>query len=203
MGSGRRLILASGSRARREMLVAAGLMFEVLPADVDEVAIRERLHADAPGIDPGEVAGALARAKAEDVARRRPEARIVGADQVLVLGNRLFEKPQDVAAARAQLLELRGQTHELVSAVAIAEGEAVVWSTLTRARMTMRPFTEDFLDGYLARAGDRVTEAVGAYQLEGLGLQLFDRIDGDYFTILGLPMLPLLEALRARGAIGA
>ncbi len=203
MGSSRRLILASGSRARREMLAAAGLMFEVVPADVDEGAIRDRMRTDTPAIDAGEVAGGLARAKALEVARRRPEARVIGADQVLVLGDRLFEKPGDLAAARAQLLDLRGQTHELVSAVALAEGNEVVWSTLTRAQMTMRPFSEDFLDGYLARAGDRVTESVGAYHLEGLGLQLFDRIDGDYFTILGLPMLPLLAELRVRGVIAA
>lgn len=199
----RPLILASGSAARREMLGAAGVMFEVVPADVDEGAIRNRMHVENPGVDAGDVAGALACAKAEEVARRRPDAHVIGADQVLVLGGRLFEKPSNITKAREQLLDLRGQTHELVSAVAIAEGNAVVWSTLTRAKMTMRPFSEAFLDDYLARVGNLVTGSVGAYHLEGLGLQLFERIEGDYFTVLGMPMLPLLDALRARGGIAA
>jgi septum formation protein len=197
------LILASGSRARREMLAAAGLAFEVIPADVDEAAIRDRMLSATPVGDPAHIAVALARAKAEQVSHHHPDARVIGADQVLVLGSRLFEKPQDVPAARVQLLELRSKLHQLVSAVAIAEGGAVVWSTVTQARMTMRPFTDAFLDSYLSHAGERVTESVGAYQLEGLGVQLFERIEGDYFTILGMPMLPLLDALRARGVIAA
>lgn len=203
MGEPISIVLASGSRARRDMLAAAGLAFEVVPADVDEPAIRDSLLAERPGVSPAEIAGALARAKAEEVSRRWPHALVIGADQILALGDSLFEKPKDITAARLQLMHLRDRTHDLVSAVALAAGGAVLWSTATRARMTMRPFSESFLDTYLARAGDRVTESVGAYQLEGLGLQLFDLIDGDYFTILGMPMLPLLAELRRRGVIPA
>lgn len=195
------LVLASASRTRWDMLAAAGLSFEVDPAAVDEPALRDAMSAGKAGA--GEIAMALACAKASNVGVRRARALVIGADQVLVLGSRLFEKPGNLAEARAQLLELRGKTHELCSAVALATADRIVWSCLARARMTMRSFTSEFLDDYLARSGDQVTRSVGAYQLEGLGLQLFDAIDGDTFTILGLPLLPLLGELRARGVIAS
>ncbi len=195
------LILASASRARRDMLAAAGLAFQVVPADVDEPAIRESLLAGNAAIGAAEMAMALACAKAAEVGERHVDAHVIGADQVLVLGDRLFEKPGNVAEARAQLLDLRGKTHQLCSAVALATGGRIAWSCLARARMTMRDFSETFLDAYLARVADQVTQSVGAYQLEGLGLQLFENIEGDYFTILGLPLLPLLAELRARGIV--
>jgi len=196
------LVLASGSRARRDMLKAAGLEFDVVPADVDEPALRERLQAENPRVEGGDIAVALARAKAEAVSLRRPGALVIGADQVLTVGQRVYEKPQDVPAARTSLLELRGVTHELFSGVALAQDGGILWSDLSSARLTMRAFSMEFLDEYLVNAGGRLTESVGAYQLEGLGLQLFERVDGDYFTILGMPLLPLLAELRARGFIG-
>jgi septum formation protein len=202
MAERRPLILASGSRARREMLANAGLALEAVPAvGVDETAIREQLRWGNPFYPAADIAIALARAKAREVSARRPEALVIGADQLLVHDGRLFEKPKNIAEARTHLLELRGRTHELLSgAVLVADGE-VVWSDVTHARLRMRAFSGTFLDAYLARAGARVTETVGAYQLEGLGLQLFEAIDGDYFTILGLPLLPLLTELRNRGEI--
>jgi septum formation protein len=195
------IVLASASRARREMLAAAGLAFTVEPADVDEPAIRQGLAAERGLMDPVHVAEMLARAKAEDVSRKHHAALVIGADQVLAMGAELLTKPKDAAAARASLAKLRGQTHELHSAVAFAERGKVTWTHAATARLTMRAFSEAFLDEYLLRAGDRIGLSVGAYELEGLGVQLFERIDGDYFTILGLPLLPVLTELRARGVL--
>lgn len=192
------IVLASASRARREMLAAAGVAFTVVPADVDEPALRAELARSGEGTDARAIAAALARAKAENVSRRHGEALVIGADQVLALGEELLTKPKDADDARATLLKLRGQTHELHSAVAFAEAGSIVWSNLATARLTMRAFSEAFLEEYLVRAGDRIGLSVGAYELEGLGLQLFERVDGDYFTILGLPLLPVLAELRAR-----
>ena len=199
--SGGPLILASGSRTRREMMAAAGLRFEVVPADVDEPAIRERLVTADPGVSGAAIAAALAAAKAEEVSQRRSQSLVIGANQVLALGSRLFEKPRDLAVARENLMDLRGQAHELISAVALAHAGNVAWLGQDRARLTMREFSQAFLDDYLARAGTRVTESVGCYQLEGLGLQLFERIEGDYFTILGMPLLLLMAELRKRGVV--
>lgn len=192
------IVLASASRARRELLAAAGVPFTVEPADVDEPAIRAQLPA---GTSPPRIAEVLARAKAENMSRQRPDSLIVGADQVLAFGDEILSKPANQAAARASLQKLRGQPHELHAAVALAEGGTVSWVHTATARLTMRPFSDAFLDDYLVRAGDRITQSVGAYELEGLGVQLFERIEGDYFTILGLPLLPLLEELRTRGNI--
>ncbi len=191
------LILASGSSARRSMLVAAGIAFEVLPADVDEEVIRTDLGA----AEPAEVARVLARAKAEAVSRRRPEALVIGADQVLALGTTIYAKAPDVAAARVALRSLAGRTHRLLSAVAIAQAGVCAWQHLDAAELAMRDFSDAFLDDYVARAGERICASVGAYELEGLGIQLFERISGDYFTILGMPLLPLLAELRRRGLI--
>jgi septum formation protein len=193
-------VLASASRARRELLAAAGVAFTVDPADVDEPALRRSLQA---GTAPAKIAELLARAKAEDVGTRHRDSLVIGADQVLAFGDEILSKPGDAKGARATLRKLRGKTHELISAVAFAEDGKITWAHTATARLTMRDFSEAFLEEYLLRAGDRVGQSVGAYELEGPGVQLFERIEGDYFTILGLPLLPVLAELRARGVIAA
>jgi len=195
----RHLVLASASEARRRLLAAAGIDAEVLVAGVDESAIKDSLVSE--GASPPEVAHALAELKAVRVSGRRPGALVIGADQVLVLDGRLLDKPVDMAAARAQLLALRGREHELLSAVAVALDGQAIWRHLETAKLVMRPFSEAFLDDYLARAGEAVLGSVGAYQLEGLGAQLFARVRGDYFAVLGLPLLALLDFIRGHGAI--
>lgn len=195
------IVLASGSRARREMLAAAGVHFTVQAADVDEPAIRARLRKEDASVAPRRIAEVLAAAKAEDVSGKRESSLIIGADQVLALGDELLSKAPSIEAARAALRKLRGRTHELHSAVAFAEKGKVTWAHVATARLTMRDFSDAFLDDYLLRAGDRVGQSVGAYELEGLGVQLFDRIEGDYFTVLGLPLMPVLAELRTRGII--
>ncbi len=196
---GREVILASGSRTRRNVLHAAGLAFNVVPADIDEGAVRRELCAK--GASPTALARALAQAKAEEIARDRPEALVIGADQILALGDELFDKPADLAAARDCLLRLKGKTHQLHSAVVLLEPGLPPWSHVSTATLAMRDFSAEALEEYLARASNAVCESVGAYQIEGPGIQLFERVDGDHFTILGLPLLPLLEALRARGVL--
>jgi septum formation protein len=195
------LVLASGSSSRRRLLEAAGLTFRVVPPDVDETALKRTLLAQTPKPSAATVAETLARAKCEAVSRRIPDAVVIGADQVLALDEELFDKPPDVAAARAQLLRLRGTTHRLLTAVALAQEGRTVWECMETATLTLRSFSPMALDRYLAVAGDRVMRSVGAYEIEGPAIQLFERIEGDYFTILGLPLLPLLAELRARGAI--
>lgn len=195
------LVLASGSSSRRHMLESAGLTFRVLPADVDEAALKKGLLAQSRRPGPGEIAETLARAKSEAVSRRMPDAVVIGADQVLALDEELFDKPADLAAARAQLLRLCGRTHRLSTAVAVALDGRSVWQCTEAATLTLRSFSPAALDRYLAVAGDRVTRSVGAYEIEGPAIQLFERIEGDYFTILGLPLLPLLAELRTRGII--
>jgi septum formation protein len=199
--SAHEIVLASGSRARREMLAAAGVPFTVQAADVDEPAIRARLRKADANVDPKKFAAVLAAAKAEDVSGKIGDSLIIGADQVLALGNELLSKAPSLEAAREALRKLRGRTHELHSAVAFAESGKVIWAYIGTARLTMRDFSDAFLDDYLLRAGDRVGHSVGAYELEGLGVQLFDKIEGDYFTVLGLPLLPVLAELRQRGVI--
>lgn len=198
-----RVVLASGSRTRRQLLMAAGVDFTVVPSAIDEAAVTDAFHSGRSGIDPRQLAETLARAKAEDVSKSRPDCLVIGADQVLAINGTVMTKPIDLAAARETLLALRGRPHVLYSAVAIATGGAVTWSTVDSARLRVRQFSERFLADYLARGGLGLCESVGAYQLEGLGAQLLDGIEGDYFTILGLPLLPLLEELRQRGAIAA
>ena len=193
----REIILASGSAIRRQLLEAAGVQFLVQPADVDERAIQMSYD----GLDPAGVAVKLARAKAEAVSLGHPKALVIGADQVLARGTSIFNKPADMAQAREHLRRLQGQTHHLYSAIAVALGGSVIWDRCDTAQMTMRTFSDGFLDDYLLRAGERICDCVGAYEYERLGLQLFERIEGDYFTILGLPMMPLLAELRARGGI--
>ena len=193
------LVLASQSEIRRAILRAAGIPLDVSPADIDERAI-----AAAAGIeDPGEVAALLAREKARAVAVRMPGRLVLGADQTLALGQRMFSKPADVAAARAQLKLLRGQTHALHAALALVRDHEVVFEHRAIARLTMRDFSDEFLESYLAAAGSALTASVGAYQLEKTGVHLFERIDGDHFAILGLPLLRLLEFLRQDGCLAA
>jgi septum formation protein len=197
------IILASTSRARREMLAAAGVPFTVEAAEVDEPAIRAKLLGEKVQPKPPQIAEALARAKAEDVSGRHKGALVIGGDQVLALGSELLTKAKSTAAARATLERLRGRVHELHSAVALAANGKVLWSHTGTARLKMRDFSDAFLDDYITRAGERIQQSVGAYELEGLGVQLFETIEGDYFTILGLPLLPLLAELRAHGMIPA
>lgn len=195
------IILASGSRFRRQMLEAAGVAFRVVPASVDEAVIKDALTADNPEIDGADVAEVLARAKAEEVSARFPDALVIGADQVLACDGELYSKPPSQPAARAQLLKLRGRRHTLPTAVVLAINGETVWSHVEEPQLSMRTFSHAFLDAYLASEGDAVTETVGGYALEGRGAQLFDAIDGNYFTIIGLPLLPLLGAFRARGVL--
>jgi len=191
------LVLASASAVRRTLLEAAGIPVEARPAHIDERAI----EAAAPSGDPSAVAALLAREKALRVAADAPGRLVVGADQTLALGRHRFDKPADRAAARAQLQALAGRTHELHAAIAVARNGNVLFEHVGVARLTMRALSEAFLERYLDAAGAAVTASVGAYQLEGLGVHLFDRIDGDHFTILGLPLLPLLAYLRAEGSL--
>jgi septum formation protein len=183
------------------MLAAAGVHFTVQAADVDEPAIRARMRKVDANVEPKRIAAVLAAAKAEDVSGKKSGSLIIGADQVLALDRELLSKAPSLAAAREALRKLRGRTHELHSAVAFAENGKITWAHVGTARLTMRDFSDAFLDDYLLRAGDRVGHSVGAYELEGLGVQLFDKIEGDYFTVLGLPLLPVLAELRQRGII--
>ncbi len=199
----RYLVLASGSRTRQTMLQAAGVPHTVMPADLDEHAIRETLCADNDGVDPADIAEVLARAKAEHISARERAGLVIGSDQVLSLEGKIFEKPQNVDEARSSLIELRGKTHQLHTAVALAEDGKVVWCVLETAHITMRDYSDDSLQNYLVKAGDIVCESVGAYQLEGLGVQLIEKVEGSHFTILGMPLLPLLGELRKRGMVGA
>jgi nucleoside triphosphate pyrophosphatase len=191
------LVLASRSAARRDMLVAAGVPVEVRPADLDE----RSLESGAGSAGPGTVAAFLAREKALVVARANPGRLVVGADQTLALGARRFAKPVDRAAAGEQLRALAGRTHELHSAVAFVQDTTMLFEHVGVARLTMRPLSDRLIDLYLDAAGDAAAASVGAYQIEGLGVQLFERLDGDYFTILGLPLLTALDFLRQRGCL--
>ncbi|QOZ74164.1 septum formation protein Maf [Bradyrhizobium sp. CCBAU 53351] len=187
------LILASQSSARKMLLANAGLEFRAVTADIDERGIQGASELS----NPREIALLLAREKARAVCARYPRSYVIGADQTLALGNRLFNKPAGRPQALAQLRELAGNSHELNSAVAVAHDGKIVFEDVSIARMTMREMTEGELSAYLDVAGDAVTTSVGAYQLEGLGIHLFERIEGDHFTILGLPLLPLLAFLRS------
>jgi septum formation protein len=191
------LVLASKSAPRRALLEAAGIPIEVRPADIDERAVERAAVADAAG----EVAALLAREKARAISVGMPSRLVLGADQTLVLGNRRFDKPADVAAARAQLCTLAGRTHELHSAIAFVRDGEVLSETVQVARMTMRAFSDRFLDAYLEAVGPAVMASVGAYQLERYGVHLFERVEADHFTILGLPLLAALDFLRQEGSL--
>ena len=193
------IILASGSKARASVLASAGVTFEVSIAGVDEAAMKAGLLAQGNG--PREVAEALAELKAVRVSRKHPGALVIGADQTLDLDGALFDKAESMAEARERLQMLRGKTHKLHSAVVVALDGQAIWREVPAAKLTMRPFTDAFLDDFLARGGEDLLGSVGCYRLEDDGVQLFSRIDGDYFTILGLPLMGLLDLLRRHGAL--
>lgn len=192
-------ILASQSTARRRMLEAAGLVFGIQPASIDETSIIEALMAE--GQSGRNIADCLAEMKARRVSTSVPTAWVVGSDQVLSLGDEVFEKPGTREMARLHLQRLRGRSHVLHSAASVARGGSVVWRHVSEARMTMRAFSDEFLEGYLDRAGPGILGSVGAYHVEGQGVQLFSRIDGDLFTVQGFPLLAFLDFLRIQGLV--
>jgi septum formation protein len=194
-----RVILASGSATRAALLRNAGLAFEQIAAPVDEGELKRSMKAE--GADAAATAMALAELKARRVSEREPGALVIGADQMLVTGGTWFDKPADRAAAKAQLLALAGTSHRLISAACVLLDGERLWGRHEHATLLMRPFGEAFVERYLDAAGAAALHSVGAYQLEGLGAQLFQRVDGDYFVVLGLPLLALLDFLRGRGIV--
>ncbi|AZO40368.1 Maf-like protein [Mesorhizobium sp. M7D.F.Ca.US.005.01.1.1] len=194
-----KIILASGSPFRKAMLVSAGVDVEAVPADVDERALEAPLQDS--GVSPEDVALVLAEAKATEVSERKPGALVLGCDQTLSLGDEVFHKPADREGARRHLLALSGKTHQLNSAAVLVRDGKVLWRHVGIASMTMRKLDPAFIGRHLARVGAKALSSVGAYQIEGEGIQLFDKIEGDHFTIVGLPLLPLLAELRTLGAV--
>ncbi|MBI2718559.1 MAG: Maf family protein [Rhizobiales bacterium] len=191
------IILASSSQIRRKIMIDAGVAFRVQSPEVDEKRLKTELAGAAPAI----LASELARAKATSVSARNSEALVIGADQVLEFEGKNWDKPTSEEAARQLLRMLRGRTHKLISALCCARNGEPVWESIDSASLTMRNFSEPFMDEYLAASGPTVSNSVGAYQLECRGVQLFESIDGDFFTILGLPLLPLLNFLRKDGTL--
>jgi septum formation protein len=194
----RPLILASQSRARQMLLANAGIAFDAMPADIDERGIQQKSGL----LEPGKIAALLAQEKALFVSAKMPDRYVIGADQTLALGQRLFSKPGGRAQAAEQLRALAGNTHELHSAVSVARDGKMMFSEVSVARMHMRRLSDEEIRTYLDTVGEAVTTSVGAYQLEGAGVHLFERIEGDHFTILGLPLLPVLAFLRGQGLLG-
>lgn len=192
-----KLVLASASRSRAQMLKAAGVEFEIVPAHVDEEAVKQSLLA-APARD---VADALAELKAVRISASHPGALVLGADQVLAFGSELVSKCESLDEAAALLRRLRGKSHELISAAVLVKDGTPIWRHMSKATLWMRAFSDEFLKEYLAGEGESLLSGVGCYRLEGRGAQLFEKIDGDYFTILGLPLVPLLTALRQQGIL--
>jgi septum formation protein len=193
------LILASASPARRKALEAAGLTFAIRPAGVDEMEVKRSARAE--GTSAEDAAMLLAALKAERVAAREPNAIVIGADQILVCDGAWFDKPEHIDAARKQLRVLRGKSHVLSTAIVCQRGGQRLWQHLARPRLVMRAVSDAFLDAYLAAEGTAVTSSVGAYRVEGLGIHLFERIEGEHAAVLGLPMLPLLGFLRQHGVL--
>jgi septum formation protein len=193
------IVLASQSLARRRLLASAGIEAVIDPAGIDEGRIKQDHKARRGTAD--DCAAALALVKAETVAARHPDALVIGADQILDCGGTWFDKPRDSQDARAQLRALRGRGHDLVSAIVLLRDRTTRWRHVERAHLIMRNFSDSFLEGYAAAMGNELCQSVGAYALEGLGSQLFSKVEGDYFAILGLPLLPLLDRLRAEGAL--
>ncbi len=191
-----KLVLASASKVRASLLSGAGLPYEIEVSHIDESALKLKFSGDADAL-----VAHLAIAKAEAVSARRGADLTIGADQVMSCDGRQYDKAKDLAEARLNLLSLRGKTHILHSAIALAENGRAIWHLVAQAHLTVRDFSDEWLDQYLKQVGDKVLSSVGCYQLEGPGVQLFEHIEGDYFTILGLPLLPLLAQLRLRGQI--
>lgn len=194
-----RVILASASISRARLLKNAGLDFDIMPAMVDEEELKLSLKAS--GASAGETAIALAELKAIKISNLMPDTLVIGADQMLDCKGVWFDKPWDLEQARAHLLSLRGKTHFLENAACVARNGTVIWHYSNQAKMLMRPFSDGFLDDYLDQVGDAVMSSVGAYHLEGRGAQLFDKVEGDFFSILGLPLLPLLNFIRAHEVV--
>lgn len=191
------LILASQSKARYHMLRSAGLNFAVQDPDINEAALQTKMR---DSLTPADVmAQALAQAKGFSIGVRNPDSLVIGADQVLYCNGRIFSKATDMEEAKAHLKYLSGKTHQLISAVCLVQKDKVIWSHVERAKLTMRAMDEATIDRYCSRAGDGILRSVGAYELEGLGAWLFDHIEGDHNTILGMPLLPLLHTLRNKG----
>ncbi|KQO73900.1 Maf-like protein [Rhizobium sp. Leaf262] len=188
------LILASSSASRQMLMRNAGLTFRAIPADIDERAVDARLEQE--GASPDRIAVELAKAKALSVSVTHPDALVLGCDQTMSLGSRIFHKPKDMTEAHSHLMSLSGKTHRLNCGAALARNGEILWEVVTIADMTMHEFDTAFVSRHLQRVGEKILSSVGAYQLEGEGVQLFSAINGDYFTILGLPLLPLLTKLR-------
>ncbi|CUX40276.1 Maf-like protein [Agrobacterium genomosp. 13] len=188
------LILASSSASRQMLMRNAGLTFSAIPADINERALDEELERN--GASPEDVALELARAKALAVSALYPSALVLGCDQTMALGARVYHKPKTMPEAEAHLLSLSGKTHRLNSAAVLVRGGEVLWQTVSSAELSVRNLSTEFISRHLQRVGGKALSSVGAYQLEGEGIQLFTSIEGDYFTILGLPLLPLLTKLR-------
>lgn len=197
----RPVVLASASRTRLDLLRAAALDVSAEPSDIDEAAVVAALGDGGESLPPADIAALLAEAKARDVAARRPGELVIGADQTLDLNGELFVKPASAEEARRNLLRLSGRTHALHAAAVLVADDETVWSVTSTAWMTVRPLTPEFVGRYQGREGDAILSSVGAYRVEGAGIQLFEAIDGDWFTILGLPLLPLLGELRRRGVL--
>ena len=195
-----RVILASGSAIRRKLMTDAGLEFEVISKPVDEGAIKEAMLSENARFR--DIADALAEAKAMRVSLMEPGL-VIGADQIMVMDDTLFDKPADINEARERLKLMRGKTHFLIGAVVMCEGGVPVWRHIARTKLTMREFSDEFLEDYLLKEGELVTKSVGAYRFEGLGAQLFSKVEGDFFSILGLSLLPVMDYLRTRGAIAS
>ena len=193
-----RIILASGSAIRRKLMEDAGIEFEVIAKPVDEAAIKDAMLAESARLQ--DIADALAEAKSLRVSRIEPGL-VIGADQIMVMDGQLFDKPKDIDAARERLKLMRGKTHYLVGAVVISENGSPVWRHLAKTKLTMRDFSDAFIEDYLKAEGELVTKSVGAYRFEGLGAQLFSHVEGDFFSILGLSLLPVMDYLRTRGAL--
>lgn len=194
-------VLASTSPFRKHLLQQAGLEFTTAAPDIDEREIEAR--AEHQALSPSGLAERLGCEKALAVSKIMPGALVLGGDQVMALGSKVYHKPHDLTAARAQLLSLRGSTHVLNSSLALAKDGEIIWSHVSHAEMTVRMFSEVFLDDYLAKVGERILKSVGGYQIEGMGVQLFSAIHGDYFTIIGVPLLPLMEKFRELGIVHA
>jgi len=195
------LVLASASAVRARLLREAGVPFDVRPAEIDETAVKSTLHQQ--GVAVADFALALAEAKALNVSAVSPQSLVLGCDQTLLCGARLFDKPRDIAEARENLAFLRGKEHQLICAAVLAKNGETVWRYEERAHLSMREFSDAFLDTYLKSEGAQIVSSVGCYQLEGLGAQLFSAVKGDYFTVLGLPLISLLGLLREQGVVAS
>ena len=195
-----RIILASGSAIRKQILDGAGLNYEVIVKPVDEAAIKDSLLAENSRLQ--DIADALAEAKALRVSRQT-DGFVIGADQIMVMDNQLFDKPKDMDEARERLLSMRGKRHELIGAVVICENGRPVWRHLSKTKLWVREFSNEFLDWYIEQEGEALMKSVGAYRFEGPGAQLFEKVEGGFFAILGLDLLPVLDYLRVRGVIAS